>query len=537
MKLSRTIRYGRVGGYMETSLKSIWWPNAVLTILVLASYALFLGHKIDLSISDLGRHLQNGRIMLAERTVLATNFYSYTEPDFPAPNHHWGSGALFYLVWQAGGFGALHLFLIALSLATFLIFFLIAARSVGFAPASVLALITLPLLAERTEIRPEVFSYLLCGLFFWILLQWHKTRDWRLLALLPILEVLWVNLHIYFFLGPALIGIFLAENLLRALFKTEKPSAALAAGFAAAAAAALLNPFGIHGALAPLTIFENYGYRIAENQPVWFVERILRNPNYIMIKIVSGILATVLFARLFWRRNGLSLAYILIAAAMSAMAWLAVRNFALFGFFFIPLAAHAISPFKTHSLKYAKRYAIGTAIAIIFLMTPALFGQWQKHFPYWREQGIGLEAGNRNAADFFREQKLTGPIFNNYDIGGYLIFHLFPDERVFTDNRPEAYSRSFFTETYIPMQEDDAVWQKELARWNFSALFFSWRDATPWAQKFLVARIQDPLWAPVFADRYALILLKRTEKNKAVIERFELPPETFRITETKTKLP
>lgn len=529
--------------HMESSTKSITWLNICLTVLILASYALFLGHKIDLSISDLGRHLQNGHMTLAERAVLATNFYSYTEPDFPAPNHHWGSGALFFLVWQAGGFGALHFFFITLSLATLLIFFLIAARSVGFAPASALALAALPLLAERTEIRPEVFSYLLCGIFFWALLRWRETRDWRLLAILPVLEILWVNLHIYFFLGPALIATFLAENLLRALFKTEKPDGALArtpkilmGGLAAAlgitAAASLLNPFGVHGALAPLTIFENYGYRIAENQSVWFVEKILRNPNYAIFKIVFTLLAAGFVWRLFAKRSELSPACALIAAAMSAMAWLAVRNFALFGFFFIPLAAHAIAHIKTRYVKYAKGYAAGTAVAIVFLMAPALFGQWQKYFPYWHERGVGLEADTNAAADFFREQKLTGPIFNNYDIGGYLIFHLFPDERVFVDNRPEAYSVSFFTDTYVPMQEDDTKWRKELARWNFNAIFFSWRDATPWAQQFLAARIKDPLWAPVFADRHALILLKRAKENKTVIERFELPPETFRITQT-----
>jgi len=55
---------------------------------------------------------------------------------------------------------------------------------------------------------------------------------------------------------------------------------------------------------------------------------------------------------------------------------------------------------------------------------------------------------------FFKENNLQGPIFNNYDIGGYLIFNLFPQEKVFVDNRPETYSSEFFQEDYIPMQED-----------------------------------------------------------------------------------
>ena len=61
---------------METSPKNIVWLNICLTILILASYALFLGHKINLSTSDLGRHIQNGRMALTRHIITGTNFYS-----------------------------------------------------------------------------------------------------------------------------------------------------------------------------------------------------------------------------------------------------------------------------------------------------------------------------------------------------------------------------------------------------------------------------------------------------------------------------
>jgi hypothetical protein len=144
-------------------------------------------------------------------------------------------------------------------------------------------------------------------------------------------------------------------------------------------------------------------------------------------------------------------------------------------------------------------------------------------------RGLGLRGGDSAAADFIRASGLDGPIFNDYDIGGYLIFHLFPRERVFVDNRPEAYSGGFFEKVYVPMQEDDRVWSEQLRRFDFNAIVFSWHDVTPWGQAFLIRRVQDPAWAPVFVDDRVLVLARRNEKNRALIARFEIPPSSFRI--------
>ena len=122
-----------------------------------------------------------------------------------------------------------------------------------------------------------------------------------------------------------------------------------------------------------------------------------------------------------------------------------------------------------------------------------------------------------------------GPIFNDYDIGGYLLFHLFPKEKVFIDNRPEVYPADFFEKTYIPMQEDETIWEENQQKYGFNAIFFSINDATPWAQKFLIERVKDNEWAPVFVDNYAIIFVKRTEANKGIIEKFEIPKEKFNI--------
>ena len=126
---------------------------------------------------------------------------------------------------------------------------------------------------------------------------------------------------------------------------------------------------------------------------------------------------------------------------------------------------------------------------------------------------------------------MQGPIFNNYDIGGYLIFHLFPQEKVFVDNRPETYPPNFFQNVYVPMQEDEQIWGEKSVEYNFNAIIFYLHDATPWGQKFLITRVQDKNWVPVFADNFIIIFLKKNELNKEVIKKFEMSQEMFRITQ------
>ena len=117
--------------------------------------------------------------------------------------------------------------------------------------------------------------------------------------------------------------------------------------------------------------------------------------------------------------------------------------------------------------------------------------------------------GVERSADFFKAAGLKGPVFNNYDIGGYFIFYLFPQERPFVDNRPEAYPVDFFKRVYGPMQEKEQDWSEARAKYGFELIYFYRHDITPWAQPFLLRRLDDPEWAPVFVDDYTIILARR----------------------------
>lgn len=523
--------------FVEKCIRNL--PVIILVAFLFLLYGYFLAHKIDLTTADLGRHIKNGELLLEDSSILTKNVYSYTHPDSRWVNHHWGSGLLSYAVWSIFGFAGIQIVFILLSFAALAVFLFLGKSYAGWGITGLIALAALPLLGERTEVRPEVISYLFAGLFFLLLCRYRESEGDRsahtynrtqllkpenALWLLPFIEVLWVNTHVYFLLGPLILGAFLLESLLvrRAVFLN------LFSVFLATVAAMLVNPFGIKAFTAAVTIFENYGYRLAENQPVWFMEKIMPEPNFLIFKLLFGLLVLSFIFVIVRRRHLLRLSHLFVSAGIGLMTWFAIRNLTLFGLFFIPVvAANARGLWGDYLenrtlTKVAAGFAAAACIFFLFFNVP-------RYFPYWREFGFGLESGNSAAIEFLSENKITGPIFNNYDIGGYLIFHLFPREKVFVDNRPEAYPVEFFTEQYIPMQEDEEKWRGALSRYGFNAIVFAYHDATPWGQQFLVSRIQDQEWAPVFADRKVLVLIRRNKENEPLIERFELPRERFQI--------
>jgi hypothetical protein len=481
-------------------------------------YAFLITKPINLFTADLGRHLQNGRIILETRSVPTVNDYSYTHPDYPFVNHHWGSGVVFHATHQLLGFTGLSLLFTAVSLAALAGFFFVAYKAANLATALLTSLILMPLLIYRVEVRPEVFSNAFLGLYLALLWLYHKGHlPAKFLYFLPLLHLFWVNLHIYAVFGLVVIGSFWLEHLIR----RRRINLPLTLTLLFCSIASLINPAGLQGALYPLNIFKEYGYLVFENQSVRFIDALMTYPPNFFFKLSLAVLLLSYLYRLSIKKP-LSLALLLLSLLFAYLGWTAIRNFTLSALIMLPAIAANLYPLIKPSAKVAA-YITLTGLAgllILFYNQPSYY---RGHLTF----GAGLDQATFQAANFFTANQFQGPVFNNYDIGGYLIYTLYPQQKVFVDNRPEAYPAAFFTDTYIPMQADSATWEQLDREYQFNTIFFNHQDHTPWAQAFLIDRIQDPAWAPVYYDPSAIIFLKRQPANQANIDLFELPASMF----------
>ena len=169
----------------------------LIVVLILVFYSLGLIHQINLTADDLGRHLKNGEIIWQSKNIPQTNFYSYTYPNEPFLNHHWLAGLIFYFIFNLAGFNGLIILKTILLLTAFLIVFYIASKKGSFWLAAIFSLPIIFILNERTDVRPEIFSYFLIALFLYFLLFYGPKPGLKIFWLVP-LQLFWVNTHIYF---------------------------------------------------------------------------------------------------------------------------------------------------------------------------------------------------------------------------------------------------------------------------------------------------------------------------------------------------
>lgn len=508
-----------------------WWP----VIVTVAFLSLFYLQYTIFTASDLGRHLVNGRVILQEGTVFESNRYSYTYPDFPAANHHWLFGVLAYGLVQTTGFVGLSLISALLYvLATLIVVYTVAKvfRNTMLPSGTAAAvLLILPALTHRYETRPEVISTLLFAVMMLVtatVLTKKHVRWWMYLSVF-ITSVVWVNSHIFFVLGGAIVA---AGTLAAVLQKQRMILLSLLGLLFTYGAGAFINPLGLSGVWYPFTILTQYGYDIAENQSLVFFYKYHPEVKYWFFGVLTILLGLLQLWRIkWWWKSPGRLFFWLLPIPLYFVFWYMNRFASFWSLAVLPLAAVQISAvFKL--LKQQPLLNSPAGIAGITLTVALLFMigiGTRLYLPFDSTFGVGLIPRAVAGGQFFSSLQLTGPIFNNYDIGGYLIYSLYPDQKVYVDNRPEAYPSAFLKDEYVTPQENEEAWQSLDAQYVFGSIYFYRHDATSWAQDFLIRRIQDDMWVPVFVDETTIIMIRNIPEHQEIIDTYALPKEIFQI--------
>jgi len=523
--------------------------SIVLSIVALIALVYF--QQGDFTSIDLGRHLEYGKLVFSQPEVLYKNVFSYTEPDFPNINHHWFSGVIFWFLYSIGGFKILSLLNILLGIAAILIMLKLAVKKSSIYLAGLLALPVIIILSERVDIRPEMFSNLLIALVFYILDDFRSSKSVKkLFWLLPIFFI-WVNLHIYFFIGLFMVALALFEQLIierRNFFKADHAKKLLYY-FISAASLCLLNPNFIKGFAFPFKVMSLYykyqdNYEIVENKSPLYLEDLMINHNILIFKVLFFLLllSFVLYyikkiklerGQIFKKEflAKINYFYLFIVIFFSFFAFKYIRNLPVFGLIALPIMAgnfYYIGGFLKEKLL---RYGLAALIAIFFIYSSVfawlIYDNHNARYVLNKNLGLGINQNSLASENFFKGDNLKGPIFNNFDIGSALDFWLYPGERVFVDNRPDTFSRDFFKKIYIPMQNDQAKWEELSAQYKINLIYFTHTDGTPWAQEFLASRLRDNDWPLVYFDDYTLIMLKNNETNKGIIEKYKIEKEGF----------
>lgn len=518
----------------------------IIFTLLLALYGSFLVYKISLPVAqDLPRQIQNGKDILGgDYDVFTKNVYSYTEPNQHFANHHWLYGVLAYVLYLTVGFSGMVIFKIILLLGMFALLFYLTQKNKSFYLTALLSIPTIFILINRTAFRPEIFSFLFLVLSLYLLLHLQKNpNSKRVFWLIPI-QLIWVNTHLFFGVGIMMVLGFLVQNIIlnrEKIFKNQITKK-LSIIFVSLIAVSFINPFGLWGVVFSLMVNTSATFPISSGEITPIINAHNLAPGWdtisatIFFPSILVLFLSFVVAFIYRKKNHISIwgdnyiFYFLASIGSTILPFIIVRGLPLFAIIFLPAVVSNLNgPFvwlkgklysRLPNLKNGIRYTFSAVFSILVIY---LIFAGQTKLMNFMEQGIGLTRYSEDPIKFFKANNLKGPIFNDTDIGSYLIGTLYPKEKVFTDNRfGDAYSSEFFSDIYLPALRNEDSWKELDKSYNFNTIIFYHYDALDGARDFLYRRIYDPAWAWIYLDNSVVILVKNNIQNKDVIDKYQI---------------
>ncbi|KPK57336.1 MAG: hypothetical protein AMK73_10265 [Planctomycetes bacterium SM23_32] len=520
--------------------------HALFVVTLAAAVLAFLG---PMGSYDVWWHLKTGRLILQTGRVPHTDPFSFTAAGHPWTHHSWLADLALTGAYQAGGTAGL-IAVRAGAIAASLMLAWLAARRRGVSAglASVLVIGAALQLKVRALARPYVFSFVLFMLFALIVQgcrrsppsgspegrrrsgeeRWLAAEDSFLwggagrLLLLPLLMVLWANVHAGFVSGLLLIGAFgageVAETAARKGLRRcpgellRGPDGARFRAMVVAGvlclAASVVTPGGPATLLYPFQLLRGVKLvkRILEWQPVPF-----RTQFGVFWALLP--LGGVIMLRSLWlsARSGrlrgeagqfvtdtLLMAGFAVLAVQAArhMAWFLLLAPSVLGWH-LAAARRACADDGPPSVPEERPlYAVVACVLAFFVGVwpsvkggPPSFGTVRDKFP-------------ERACDFVAREGLTRyRLYNSYEWGGFLIWRFWPELRVFIDGRCLVYGDDIIGQA-IAVEQGAEGWKDVLERWQVEMLLVRYhkRDSS-----HLFA---DGRWRCVYWDDAAVIGLR-----------------------------
>jgi len=366
--------------------------------------------------------------------------------------------------------------------------------------------------------RPHVFSLLLVVLLYQILILHQEDRG-NYLYVIPPMMLLWVNLHGGFIVGFLFIGIFLSGHFLgyfaskgEERYVSATKGKRLSLVFAASVVAACVNPFGVHALLFPFrTVSNTYLMdNIQEFMSPNFHETI---PYRYLLLFLIGVI-------------GLSKARLTFTELIPSLLF---TSMSLYSSRYIPLAAIVYAPIlskygdilirqsetrwsrlvRERSLVYERIEGSAKGFLIPLLVLGVITALSTGNIPIQFPKKIAPTA----AVDFLRSNHLSGNMFNNDEIGDYVIYWLYPNYKVFMDGRSDMYGESILKE-YSKVIDIEAGWKDVLDKYDINYIFY-------YTNSVLVRHLlTDEGWRRIYVDNVASIFLRNTPGNAESIVRF-----------------
>lgn len=452
---------------------------------------------------DFWHYLKAGQWMVQSRRVLDHDLFAFTISSLPFVNIHWGSQVLFFVVYRLGGVPLLAFGHACLITAAFALVYIVAMnRSHNLRIAAAATFIAFLGAVTNLALRPQGFSIFFFGAILWLLEVRHTRSRW----LIPIIMLLWANIHGAFVVGLVLVGLDWVGGLPQqrnGLSLLQRANPVGLTTLVASVAATMVTPWGLR--LYPSVLNVEAASR-ASLITEWDPPSLHEPTGVIFFAALLGLVVLQQLRKNPWDRRDL-LAFIvftmLALKEQRAVAWWAM----------------AMSPIFAEALR--DRFVMGerkapagsnlwgwnVAIAGLFVIYLVGCLPWTKAQNPWlpaiKKQLIAADTPIR-LTGVLAENKEARRIFNNFSWGGYFIWELREDQKVFFDPRVLMFPETVMGD-YLLITNGYALWQDLLDHYRVDTLALGKED-----QPLLIPLVKrSAQWRLTYEDDQGMIFSKR----------------------------
>jgi tetratricopeptide (TPR) repeat protein len=497
--------------------------GAIITLLALV-YAIQ-----NVSSTDLWMHLKAGEWIVQYRSIPHQDIFSYTFQGKGWIDFEWLFQAIIYFIYSFLHFKGL---VVLQAVLVVLILFILYKNGTLFDRGerwmTCLALVlVLNVMKPQIVLRPQIFFLLFLSIYIYVL-NLYYLRNKNYLYLLPIFQVIWANIHGSFVVGIMLAGIYFAISTMQLLWAhrnrinsvfTNKKFLVPFAVIIVLIAASLVNPYGYKIYDIPLqTAFaaEAKGF-IEEWSPIPLKSLLTFSIDTLLWFKALFLLTLLTF--IICKENLKNVGHVALFIIFSLMAFIHQRFAGALGvamgsiliFNVLNMLGNKVS---RKALKHTWKWSY-VILALFFSFFIMGLQREYKNIELSVRKGYYPEG----VTQFIKEHGIQGNMFNSFDYGGFLIWHLYPQVKVFIDGRvPTVYSEDFF---WLHRQglENKKAWKRLVDEYDVDIVLID--DKRDTGYRLFVKRLDDdPSWSLVACDDVAVLYLKNKPKFKKIIDRY-----------------
>jgi len=415
--LSTTAEPPAISPVVESARKSGLFANVMLLAVLFATPALMCVRGANVGDPDIWWHMQTGQWILLHHAVPHVDPFSGPLAGTPWLAYSWLFELIAVKLFQHLGLVGIVAYSAAMILAITVALCHLVRRLQGDLTLGVLlTFVAMYGMGHLQSPRPWMFTILFFILELDILMQARRTGRVRELAWLPVIFALWANTHIQFVDGLFVLGLALAEAVLVRWMPSQRTRirpAWIGGALLASLLATLLNPYGwhIYGTAYDLATQGGALNKVGELQSIPFRD----SGDYAILLLALGSAAALAWQRRFPLFESVLLVF---AAVLSFRSQRDVWLIATVG---TAILASSIAGPRVTPIRLPR---LCTALAVIAAALAVWAGFPLLHVNNGTLQVDAAETLPIHAVEAIKANAYAGPIYNDFNWGGYLIWSL-----------------------------------------------------------------------------------------------------------------